>query len=1101
MADLLATVPNRVRLRPPRAARSAPASLLTREVGLVLVALGSLNGSSYLLHVVLSRLLGPTAYGALAALLALMMVLSVPIGVVQTIVARRVAALRGAGLSAEASAVGPETVKGLTGIAVLVLVGTLAAAPAFAYFLNVGLVSALLLGPLIVLGLLASAPLGVLQGRREFGRLATAIVTSTVVRLAAAVGLVAAGLGIGGAILASLLAQGLLLGLAFVLLRLPPRSWSAARLSLRPFHGQVAQTALGLGGFWLLAELDIVLARHYLPHTESGYYSAAGLLARGALFVAAPVSLAALPYFSQDRRRVEAFRWLRPMLGIVSVLGVASFAGLALLRGPLVELAFGPGYAQAAPLVPLLALAATLLAVVNLLTYFHIATETRANLFIFGGLGAETALIALFHETPTQFAAILASVSAAVAALQLYAAAAACHEYPTIADRRLGFAETPAPSEHPDVDISVVLPCRNVGPMLTRVLRGVGRELRGVTPYELIVVSDGSMDDTVHIASSLSDERIRVLHYPEQIGKGHALQLGLSAAHGRYVAFLDGDGDIDPQSIPVFVELMRLFEPDIVLGSKRHPLSEVSYPPLRRVLSWGYHRIGRVLFRVDVRDTQTGCKLIRREVLEAVLPRIHEKRYAFDLELLVVARRLGFDRIFEAPVRIQYRFSSQINLGSVLGIIRDTVAIFFRHYILNTYRTHTPADSIVPDRRPPAARRVRSRSAAPRGSGAMRILVLNWRDLGNPDAGGAEVWTHEVAKRWAAAGHDVSMLTSGFPGGAGTSTLDDVAIRRVGRLRTGSFHLAVQRELARLRGFDVVIDEINSVPFLTPLWRRRLPPIVTLVFQLAVEVWDYELSRPFAALGRWAEPRLLGLYRDLPVVAISESTQADLEALGLSDVQVVHPGLDPPPELGSVTKERSPTFLFAGRLAANKRPDHAVEAFRSLRRSVPDARLWIAGRGPTENALRESLPEGAELLGYLSREELYRRMARAHVLLVPSVREGWGLVVVEANSVGTPAVGYDVPGIRDSIIDGATGLLATTGDPDDLASAAITLIADPARYAALQAAARERARRFTWEATADSFLGILEAEVDRRHRSTQPSAPVPAPCAAAASGR
>jgi hypothetical protein len=152
------------------------------------------------------------------------------------------------------------------------------------------------------------------------------------------------------------------------------------------------------------------------------------------------------------------------------------------------------------------------------------------------------------------------------------------------------------------------------------------------------------------------------------------------------VGFIDADGDIDPAAIGPFLSLARMYRPDIVLGSKRHPLSRVSYPALRRVMSWTYHKLARVLFRVNVRDTQTGLKLVRRDVLAAVLPRMLEKRYAFDLELLVVARMLGFTRVFEAPVRIDYRFSSHVDLQAALRILLDTAAIFYRRYVLNTYR-------------------------------------------------------------------------------------------------------------------------------------------------------------------------------------------------------------------------------------------------------------------------------------------------------------------------------------------------------------------------------------------------------------------------------
>jgi glycosyltransferase involved in cell wall biosynthesis len=508
---------------------------------------------------------------------------------------------------------------------------------------------------------------------------------------------------------------------------------------------------------------------------------------------------------------------------------------------------------------------------------------------------------------------------------------------------------------------------------------------------------------------------------------------------------------------------MELYAPDIVLGSKRHPLSDVYYPPLRRLLSWGYHTLVSVVFRVAVRDTQTGLKLLRREVITAVLPRLVEKRYAFDLELLVAARRLGFRRVFEAPVRIDYRFASHVDLRATARILVDTLAIAYRHYLLDLYRGER-----APQRR---------ERPAPRRDGRLRILVINWRDIRNPEAGGAEVVTHEVARRWVAAGHDVSLLTSRFAGAPAAETIDGVSVRRIGRLRHGTFHLRVQAHLARLRGFDALVDEVNTIGVLTPLWSRRLPPIVALVHQLAEDVWRAELPRPLAALGCGVEHLLLEPYRGVRVATVSPSTSADLARLGFRRVSVIANGRDEPPPL-LLGKAREPTFLFIGRLAANKRPDHALAAFRLIRSQLPDARLWMIGQGPIEAKLRATLPPAAELLGFLARDELYERMAQAHCLLVPSVREGWGLVVIEANSVGTPAVGYDVPGIRDSIRDGVTGALVHAGDPAALADAALRLIADPDRYDVFVENAMRWARSFSWDATAAQLLDLIHAELD-----------------------
>jgi glycosyltransferase involved in cell wall biosynthesis/O-antigen/teichoic acid export membrane protein len=1054
----------------------------SRETGLLLLALGLLNGSNYLFHVVVSRQLGPSDYGALAALLAVLLVLSVPLSVLQTVVAQRTATLRAQGRSSEITAFAGATTFGVFPIVVAAgVVSLLFATPLLAVFLDVSFASASLLVPYVVLGSLGAIPLGVLQGAMRFGAFAVVVVSGVVVRLGTGIGLVDLGLGVSGAMLASSLAAATSLAIGFWLIGLRRSRLAGMKRSLEWIRGGFRLAFLGLISFWLLAQADIALARHYLDPEEAGYYSSAGLLARALLFMTAAVAFVSFPRYVAARERTgDAAHWLRTSLLAGGGLVLAGVVVLVPLRHLIVDLTFGDRYAPAADLMPVLCVAMAAMALGGLLTYFHIAMGSRAYVISLTALAVEIVLVASFHKSAQQIAAVVAGVALAAATAQ-YAAARSLSRWRPPHERLASSGAAFARLEsQPKVELSVVLPCHNAAAGLQHTLEDLTRELEPVDSFEIIVVSDGSTDETVVIAEEFPHDEIRVLKYPDRGGKGHALQIGLTEARGRYVAFVDADGDIGPEAIGPFLTIMKLYEPDVVLGSKRHPLSEVHYPLGRRLMSWGYHKLTRLLFRVNVRDTQTGLKLVRREVLSAVLPRLYEKRYAFDLELLVVARNLGYSRFFEAPVRVDYKFSSQIGTGSVLRIALDTAAIFYRLYVLGSYRD---------DRRESAPATAPSGSAARASAPALtsrarrnkhlRILFLNWRDIGNPDAGGAEVFTHEVAKRWVAAGHDVSLLTSGFSGARPAETYDGVRIRRVGRLRSGSFHLGLHRELARLNGFDIVIDGINTIPSLAVVWRRRLPPTIALVYQLARDVWDCELPRPFAALGRWAEPRLLRPYREITTVAISESTRDDLTALGFSDVVVVSPGRDEPPSAETIAREARPTFLFAGRLASNKRPDHAVAAFRHIRRRMPDAKLWIAGRGPLERELGRDPEPGVELLGYVSREELYERMARAHCLLVPSVREGWGLVVIEANSVGTPAVAYDVPGLRDSVRDGLTGRLAPAGNPEQLADHAVDLVADGRRYADMSRQASVWAKRFSWNETARGLLEVVARSVDR----------------------
>jgi glycosyltransferase involved in cell wall biosynthesis/O-antigen/teichoic acid export membrane protein len=1056
----------------------SPASvqLFLRQTGLLLVALGLLNGSNYIFHVVVSRLLGPSAYGALASLLAIILVLSVPFGVLQTALAEKTASLRAEGREHEIARLSAGALRtmvpyGVVAGVVVLLLGT----PLLSVFLHVSVGSAMLLAPYVAGSVPVSVAYGILQGQQRFKALAVLVLANVVFRLAFGVTLVGLGLGVPGALVGTLIATLLTIPIAFHLVRVDRSAWHRTRRDIGAVRGGLRTSLYGLTSFWLLAETDVALARHYLdPHT-SGYYSSAGLMARALLFLPAAVGIVAFPRFVASRDDAASqTRWLRLSTATVAGLGLVGSFVLLLLREPLVSLAFGARYIPGADLLVALAPAMAFLAVVNVLVYFHIAEGSRAYLITFASLALEVVLVGLFHSSAEEIAVIVLLVSSLAAVLLYQAALSICRWRPRL-QRDANSGELPALWRPATLELSVVLPCHNAASGLRGVVARLAERLDDVGSYEIIVVSDGSTDDTVRVAESVEVAPMRVIHYPMRAGKGHALQVGLSEARGRYVAFCDADGDIEADAIEPFLALMRLYEPDIVLGSKRHPLSEVYYPPLRRLLSWTYHKLARLLFRVNVRDTQTGFKLIRRDVLVAVLPRLLEKRYAFDLEFLVVARSLGFRRVLEAPVKINYRFASQVNLAASTAILLDTLAIFYRHYVLNTYRRSDRRASAasLEEALFSSARETARRTIAPRG-GPKSALFVNWRDIEHPGAGGAETFVHEVARRWVECGHEVTVLSSGFPGATRSAEIDGVRIRRLGRLRTGSFHALVQRELARIRGFDVVVESVNTIPFLTPIWRRRLPPTISLVHQLAVDVWDAELPRPMARVGRQLEQRLLQLYRDVPVVAVSESTRSDLLGLGLSNVSVVAPGRDEPPDVREVPKEPVPTFLFVGRLAANKRPDHAVEAFAAIKRALPLAQLWVIGSGPLERGLRDAAPDDVSFFGRVSREELFERMARAHGLLVPSVREGWGLVVIEANSVGTPAVGYDVHGLRDSIRNGETGFLASAGDPDALADAAVALIVNSDRYGEVRRAAIAWAERFSWNATATELLRIAE---------------------------
>lgn len=238
--------------------------------------------------------------------------------------------------------------------------------------------------------------------------------------------------------------------------------------------------------------------------------------------------------------------------------------------------------------------------------------------------------------------------------------------------------------------MSVIVPCflqeetieADIG-RLDRALSEVG------APYEVIVVVDGESDSTFERARETESKQIHVLSYLHNHGKGYAVRFGMARARGDVIAFIDAGGDIDAQSISMAFEHFRWYNADIIVGSKRHPVSKVNYPISRKILSWGYQLLVRLLFDLRIRDTQVGLKLFRRQVLEDVLPRLLVKRFAFDIEMLAVAHRLGYTRIFESPIELDFTGVSSITTTTfwriIFRMLWDTLAVFYRLKILRYY--------------------------------------------------------------------------------------------------------------------------------------------------------------------------------------------------------------------------------------------------------------------------------------------------------------------------------------------------------------------------------------------------------------------------------
>jgi len=354
----------------------------------------------------------------------------------------------------------------------------------------------------------------------------------------------------------------------------------------------------------------------------------------------------------------------------------------------------------------------------------------------------------------------------------------------------------------------------------------------------------------------------------------------------------------------------------------------------------------------------------------------------------------------------------------------------------------------------------------------LRILWYNWMDIKNPEAGGAEVFTHEVAKRLVNKGNPVTLFVRKFKDAKPRGNIDGIEIIRAG----GKYSVYSQAKKYYKREFrgnvDLVIDEINTKPFMTIKFAEE--PVLAVIHQLAREYWFYETPFPMSYIGYYfLEDRWLRSYADIPVVTVSASTKRDLKDIGLKRIFIVHNGLNVKPVNEVPEKSKRPSIIFVGRMKRAKRPGDVVEAFRIVRDNFGGAELWMVGDGYIRRRLESGAGSGVKFFGYVDCETRDELVKRAWVIAVPGVREGWGQVVTDANALGTPAVGYDVPGLRDSIRDGFNGLLVESG-PEALADGLMRILSDDGLRENLSRIAIELAKRFCWDKTAEEFMKVLE---------------------------
>lgn len=373
------------------------------------------------------------------------------------------------------------------------------------------------------------------------------------------------------------------------------------------------------------------------------------------------------------------------------------------------------------------------------------------------------------------------------------------------------------------------------------------------------------------------------------------------------------------------------------------------------------------------------------------------------------------------------------------------------------------------------------------------LCLLNWRDSTHPEAGGAEVYTEELAERFVAAGARVTLFTSAHSGAPGQEVRRGVEIIR----RGGTFgvYLHAAAHLRRARGrYDAVVDFQNGIPFFAPLFVGSDTPVVLVVHHVHQDQFRHRFVWPLSEIGRWLEGRFSRrVYGKRPIVAVSPSTRSEVRLrLGLrGPIYVVPNGIDELP--GSGRRSEQPTITVVTRLVPHKRLHLLVDAVAELRDTWPGIHLHIGGRGPALSIIertvaRRDVAGHVTLHGFVTDDQRASLLSQAWLTSLPSEAEGWGLTILEANSLGVPAVALRVPGVRDAIVEGRTGWLAD--DPADLPALldeVLGKLADPAEASLVSERCRSWAEQFSWDNSADAFARVLIGE--SRDRASSPGTP------------
>jgi glycosyltransferase involved in cell wall biosynthesis len=361
----------------------------------------------------------------------------------------------------------------------------------------------------------------------------------------------------------------------------------------------------------------------------------------------------------------------------------------------------------------------------------------------------------------------------------------------------------------------------------------------------------------------------------------------------------------------------------------------------------------------------------------------------------------------------------------------------------------------------------------------MRFLMLNWRDPKNPLSGGAERVSQAFLADLQRRGHEVFWFANAFPGAAAEELIDGVRIVRGGG--KGSSVINAAQWYRRQPRFDLVIDQHHGIPWYAPWWSGT--NCVAYIHEVLGPIWNSFYSWPLSSVGRWQERWTHWFYRKIPFWTPSESTRAVLLRHGVRSVTVIPNGCDatPLPQLAPKPLQLPLRLVTVSRLAPNKRVDHVIRAAGILAARGVDTVLTVVGTGEEEDSLRRlavelNLRDRVTFTGSLPEQKKNEELQKAHFLVHASVREGWGLNVIEANAAGTPAIVYPVGGLVDSTVHGETGVVTEVETPESVVETLVAILKTPEKYAAYRTNAWERSKTFQWDRVLPAASDWLESQ-------------------------